>query len=884
MSPENKAFIINPHIAGSPIKDSAMFFGREDVYAWLRQHLRGKFQDNVIVLYGERRSGKTSILYQMKEQLGDDHYIPVLLDLQGMRLEGMDGFLWGVARKIVLALRGVEGLSLLDRPARRDFENNPREQFEQVFLPPLIASLGEHRHLLLMFDETHRLEDKVQAGDLPADVFDYLRALIQFASRLNFLFSLGSRIGEVEGLSQLFNLAVYRKISFLDQDFAEDLIIRPVAEYYTYTRPAIERILQLTSGQPYYTQLMCHNLFTRWAQDKPDQLDVADVEAVLSNVVEQGTPNLRFVWEDSTPVEQAILAALADRMPRYKAGVMRRNLLRSLHRAKLYPPDGHITTGLKTLFNRDVINNQEPYEFRVGLLQLWLSEFKRLEWIREELGKVAKQWERRERQRRIQSPTTVEQARRWAAIVMGGLLLGVLIFTWMLWQNLRQTEEESTAALDAAEARRLTEVAQLEATIVAANTEIAQAEAEESSQESAQMRATAQAEEAIAEIALARVTEVAQKEATSIAAAAEAEVAALAGRATEAAIAQNTATAAQAEVIALENITPTPTDTPPPTNTPRPTDTATATATPTPRPTATPRPTFSPTPAPQGRLAIAVDNGGRYDVNIYAVPGGSLLGKIWDARQPNFWKPDGKLAVNAGGDKAIWIYDSDGNNGRSISLSAGDSHPFWKPSGQGLVYDNNKIYFRDGDFVWSIYIQDMSDQASRTVERLAGDILDAYSPLYPLWANNDQIIFYACNYWFRGGGGRCGVWRTESRATVGRDGFRSPKSVTTQQEIPTDIYDNHILMMGQANGNWEVYLGSIESGVLKNLSNHPANDGLGTFSPDGRWAAFVSSRDGKWDVWIVPVSGGEATRLAIDDLKFGSGDRNWTTERISWRP
>src|SRR6185503_20707351 len=134
MSTENEILIINPYIAGSPVKDAAMFFGREDVYAWLRQHLRGVYQHNAIVLYGERRSGKTSVLYQMKDKVGDPLYVPVLLDLQGMGLEGIDGFLWEVARKIVLALRGVEGVPALERPARQDFEKGPRNQFEDVFL------------------------------------------------------------------------------------------------------------------------------------------------------------------------------------------------------------------------------------------------------------------------------------------------------------------------------------------------------------------------------------------------------------------------------------------------------------------------------------------------------------------------------------------------------------------------------------------------------------------------------------------------------------------------------------------------------------------------------------------------------------------------------
>jgi hypothetical protein len=191
-------------------------FLAEDVYAGCDNTLRRT--NNATALW---RTASVRHPSPDERKLGDAH-IPVLLDLQGMGLEGMDGFLWEVARKIVVALRGVEGIPPLERPGRQDFEKTPRDQFEDIFLPAVTAALGD-RSLLLMFDEANRLGEKVETGDLPPDVFDYLRALIQQARQLNFLFSLGNRIEAASrGSSQLFNLAVYRKISFLDQDFAED--------------------------------------------------------------------------------------------------------------------------------------------------------------------------------------------------------------------------------------------------------------------------------------------------------------------------------------------------------------------------------------------------------------------------------------------------------------------------------------------------------------------------------------------------------------------------------------------------------------------------------------------------------------------------------------
>jgi Tol biopolymer transport system component len=49
----------------------------------------------------------------------------------------------------------------------------------------------------------------------------------------------------------------------------------------------------------------------------------------------------------------------------------------------------------------------------------------------------------------------------------------------------------------------------------------------------------------------------------------------------------------------------------------------------------------------------------------------------------------------------------------------------------------------------------------------------------------------------------------------------------------------------------------------------------GRWSPDGRWVAFVSSRGGQTDVWIVPSAGGDALRVT-NDLAI--------EQSLSWRP
>jgi hypothetical protein len=190
----------------------------------------------------------------------------------------------------------------LDRAA---FQDNSRSAFEDAFLDSVWAAIGE-RHLLLMLDEAIRLEEQVQAGKMDIQIFDYLRHLMQHHPRLDFLFSLGSGLEEMQKeYAFLFNVALYKKISFLDRASAVALITEPVKDRCPYQPEAVERILQVTSGHPYFTQLVCHSLFNR-CQGDPSGVTAADVDAVLEEAVERGLAVLKHIWEESTPGEKAV--------------------------------------------------------------------------------------------------------------------------------------------------------------------------------------------------------------------------------------------------------------------------------------------------------------------------------------------------------------------------------------------------------------------------------------------------------------------------------------------------------------------------------------------------------------------------------------------------
>jgi hypothetical protein len=384
--------LVNPYIAGNPVTGSEMFFGRQDVFTYIQQALIGRHRDNVIVLYGQRRTGKTSVLYQMRRHL-DQRYLCIFVDLHGLALEGLNGFLWELANIMARSLRKDYGIELPPLRDRAVFMTDARDSFENEFLSQIWSAIGD-QHVLLMLDEAIRLQEQIQAGKLEKEVFSYLRHLMQHYEHLNFLFSLGSGLEEMEKeYAFLFNVGLYKKISFLEQDAAVALITQPVKDHYQLMPNAIDRILQITSGHAYYTQLVCHSLFNRWQQNYKPSITVEDVEAILSEVIERGLAVLKHIWEESTPGEKAVLAGLAVAMGDQNRPIAVSEINSAWQRVGIRLPENECAKALKRLIARDVIVGSGTYKFAIDLQRIWVQKYERLEWVKEEIAADLQRWQ-----------------------------------------------------------------------------------------------------------------------------------------------------------------------------------------------------------------------------------------------------------------------------------------------------------------------------------------------------------------------------------------------------------------------------------------------------------------------------------------------------------
>ena len=332
--------------------------------------------------------GKTSFLQQLPARLGNA-YLPVYIDGQSLGIDpGMANFFYDLSLSIVDAL--AEHNIDLDEPNPDQFEARPSTTFERTFLPSVFKAIG-NRQLLLLFDEFEELEMRVTSGKLEPTIFPFFRHLMQHHQKLGFIF-VGTH--QLEALSTdywsiFFNIALYKHVAFLGEEAARALVVEPVAEYdLMYDDLALDKMLRVTAGHPYFLQLTCHALVNQANRKERNYLTIQDVNDVLAEMVELGEAHFAFLWEQSSIREQLILAALNRLLDQHPTST-------ALQIAELLAERGvvlslaEITNTLRQLVSRDIvreIGGQPPrYEYKIELVRLWVGRYKTLGRIVEEV-------------------------------------------------------------------------------------------------------------------------------------------------------------------------------------------------------------------------------------------------------------------------------------------------------------------------------------------------------------------------------------------------------------------------------------------------------------------------------------------------------------------
>ena len=377
--PERFQVIPNPYVVGPPLPaGSPLFFGRQAFLASIEESMTAP-QRNNLVLVGQRRMGKTSLLKQLTVRLADK-YLIAFLDGQSLVADpGLSNFFLRLATEIAFAVEDA-GFQI-DLPTLADFVDSPSAAFEYRFLAQ-VHQIIDQRPLLILLDEFEELEMAVKSRHLDERIFNFLRHLVQHDQQVNIIFCGTHRL---EALSAdywgvLFNISLQRHVGYLERSQAMRLIQEPVAQFgMRYDDLALDKLWRVTAGHPYFLQLLCHYLVDRHNTNQRSYITIADVNAVISDVVTNGQAHFIYLWAESSPAERQVLIAMS-RLAPLTGPVTALQVSDYLSSQGVTLARQAINQALHQLVLRDILQVDEwelaageRYRWQLGVLSLWVA-------------------------------------------------------------------------------------------------------------------------------------------------------------------------------------------------------------------------------------------------------------------------------------------------------------------------------------------------------------------------------------------------------------------------------------------------------------------------------------------------------------------------------
>jgi hypothetical protein len=377
----------NPYAAGNAVTGDK-FFDRDDIVNSVKELLSSD-TGNLLVLHGQRRIGKTSVLMQIEEKYLDilgDNVVVSYIDFSG-HTTNFEAMLTELAKKI-------------DCKKCKTLKFNQSNQLDDFvdWLNDLFSE-DDKKYLLLFdeFDAYHQNEDKVDEKDEKVDdwemVFRFVKKLAELnIQRLNIVFVIGRHVDDFIRANALFKAAKNHHVdTFVKNDF-EKLVLQS-KDFLFWDKKIINYIFTLTNGHPYITQALCKELFLKYHNHHttyPLKLpiitrsDIDDLCDKTTSVSSSITSGMGWIWDGLKPAMRVVASAFAELSETDpKKYISHGKLIDHLKKAGVNEIIDELEFAPKDLLKTALIegNKKLGYRFKVELIRRWIRNTKPLKEI-----------------------------------------------------------------------------------------------------------------------------------------------------------------------------------------------------------------------------------------------------------------------------------------------------------------------------------------------------------------------------------------------------------------------------------------------------------------------------------------------------------------------
>ena len=399
----NRTFkpIANPYAAsasGKPVGDPAMFFGRTELIQRIAHTIqKSRSGSKCILIYGQYRSGKSSVLYHLQKVLEKDKDLLVLNLGSIAAIADPDSkisfslqILGTILRELRYAIesRVDKDFTPLNFSIPSDFHShpNPLQYFMNTFsnFKRKASKQEDWRDIrvVLLIDDFQYIYDLIVTGKISGSFMQSWKTLLQVNHFSTVLVGQDVMPKFKEAFPNEFGATQDFRVTYLAESDAIQLIEHPIRiagekGESRYRGQAIKRILELTAGSPYYIQIVCDQLVRYMNDKRVNFVTEADVE-YLKNELIHGVNALYLdvfynliysgdISADAISNEDAlkVLKVIADNSG--ETNLCPRDRI-------VCETDSPIEAILNDLVERDVLARERKrcYQIRVGLFKEWL--------------------------------------------------------------------------------------------------------------------------------------------------------------------------------------------------------------------------------------------------------------------------------------------------------------------------------------------------------------------------------------------------------------------------------------------------------------------------------------------------------------------------------
>jgi branched-chain amino acid transport system substrate-binding protein len=353
----------NPYIIGRPIGYRELLFGRKSIFKLIQENLQQSQQ--LLLLYGQRRIGKSSIILSIPQQLAEvNGFVFVTFDLSFYSQQPWSSILAALAQAIV---DNLELETSISPPTTTELELEINI-FERQFLPQVYQQL-ENKNLVLLLDEFDALIGQdLESSAIETFTKKIFRRLSDITKRNNKLFiviSIGEHLASTLNILKIFEDVPKIEIGLLDKDSTKELITKPAQNVLEYEEEAIKAIFNLSAGHPYCTQIICFAIFSRAREQNSFKITSADVERIVDTAIEIGEAGLSWFWYAFSIPEQVVFSAIA------QAQETGQNYLKLLEIQKIDAKNQLINQARKQLVDNGFLDATGE-KIKVELVRRWI--------------------------------------------------------------------------------------------------------------------------------------------------------------------------------------------------------------------------------------------------------------------------------------------------------------------------------------------------------------------------------------------------------------------------------------------------------------------------------------------------------------------------------